>query len=317
MLRRGLTVAVALAAIVLAARIGGGVAPAAPAARVAANPSSGNFAGQVDVGGGRKLYLRCAGRGSPTVILESGIHDSSDLWTLTQTTAPVLASPSVFSGLARSTHVCMYDRPGTIRQTIPISLTTRSTPVRMPRTLPSMVADLQALVRRSGLRGPFVLVAHSYGGMIARLFAQTHPAEVAGMVLIDAFGTDIKRLFGRLWPRYAALLNHPGTPLDTQRGFETVDADGAIRAIVRARPLPRIPLAVLSKGEPFATAPGTPADLMTKLEQVWPAVQRQLVTLEPQTPQIIATGSDHYVQVHDPDLTLAIVRLILARVRGH
>ena len=251
------------------------------------------------------------------MILESGVHDSSDLWNETQTTAPVLAAPSVFSGLARSTHVCMYDRPGTIRQTTPISLTTRSTPVGMPRTLPSMVADLQALVRRAGLRGPFVLVAHSFGGMIARLFAQTHPAEVAGMVLVDAFGTNIKRLFGALWPRYVALLNHPGTPLDAQRGFETVDVNGAIRAIERARPLPRIPLAVMSKGEPFTTAPGTPRDLTTKLEQVWPAVQRQLVMLEPQTPQIIATGSDHYVQVHDPDLTVAVVELILVRVRGH
>jgi pimeloyl-ACP methyl ester carboxylesterase len=205
-------VAVALAAVVVGARIGGGAAPAAGAAGTAGTANSGTFAGQVDIGGGRKLYLRCAGRGSPTVILESGIHDSSDLWDLTQTTAPVLASPSVFSGLARSTHVCMYDRPGTIRQTTPISLTTRSTPVTMPRTLPSMVADLQALVQRAGLRGPFVLVAHSYGGMIARLFAQTHPSEVAGMVLVDAFGTNIKRLFGRLWPRYEALLNHPGTP---------------------------------------------------------------------------------------------------------
>lgn len=114
-------------------------------------------------------------------------------------------------------------------------------------------------------------------------------------------------------PRYEALLNHPGTPLDSSRGFETVDADEAIRAIDRARPLPRIPLAVDSKGEPFATAPGTPKDLTAKLEQVWPAVQRLLVTLEPRTPQTIATGSDHYVQVPDPDLTIAIVRLILAR----
>jgi pimeloyl-ACP methyl ester carboxylesterase len=308
-----LVVAVALAAVVVGARIGG----AAPAAGAAGTANSGTFAGQVDIGGGRKLYLRCAGRGSPTVILESGIHDSSDLRDLTQTTAPVLASPSVFSGLARSTHVCRYDRPGTIRQTTPISLTTRSTPVRMPRTLPSMVADLQALVQRAGLRGPFVLVAHSDGGMIARLFAQTHPSEVAGMVLVDAFGTNIKRLFGRLWPRYEALLNHPGTPLDSSRGFETVDADEAIRAIDRARPLPRIPLAVISKGEPFATTPGTPKDLTAKLEQVWPAVQRLLVTLEPRTPQTIATGSHHYVQVPDPDLTIAIVRLILARVRGH
>jgi hypothetical protein len=44
-------------------------------------------------------------------------------------------------------------------------------------------------------------------------------------------------------------------------------------------------------------------------------VQDALVTLEPQTPHILATGSDHYVQIHDPDLTISTVRLIVKRVR--
>ncbi len=82
-----------------------------------------------------------------------------------------------------------------------------------------------------------------------------------------------------------------------------------------ARPLPRMPLAVISKTEPFATAPGTPKVLTTKLEQAWPKVQAALMKLEPQTPQIFATGSDHYVEVNDPDLTISIVRLIFDRVR--
>lgn len=66
------------------------------------------------------------------MILESGIHESSDRWTLTDTKPPVLASPSVFAGAARYTHVCMYNRPGTIRYTNPPALTTRSTPTRIP-----------------------------------------------------------------------------------------------------------------------------------------------------------------------------------------
>lgn len=203
---------------------------------------AGSFAGQIDIGGGRKLYLRCKGTGSPTVILESGIHDSSDTWTLTDTRPPVLASPAVFPGVARFTHVCMYDRPGTIRYTSPPALTTRSTPVAMPRTLPGMVSDLRTLLRKAGIPGPYLLVAHSYGGMILRLFAQTHPSDVAGLVLVDAFGTNVRQLFGpELWPSYATLLNHPGTQLDVAPGFETVDIDAAIEAVQQARPLPRVP----------------------------------------------------------------------------
>jgi len=96
------------------------------AAFAAGSPKQGRFAGQIDIGGGRELYLRCAGRGGPTVIMDSGIHDSSDPWTLTQTRYPVQASTSVFQGVSRFTHVCIYDRPGTIRYTNPPAPAPRS-----------------------------------------------------------------------------------------------------------------------------------------------------------------------------------------------
>jgi pimeloyl-ACP methyl ester carboxylesterase len=135
----------------------------------AGNPRQGKFSGQVSIGGGRELYLRCAGRGSPTVIMESGIHDSSDAWTVTQPTFPLRSSPTVFPGVARFTHVCIYDRPGT---TGPRNEPSRSTPVPMPRKLPDMAADLHKLLTRAGLRAPVVLVGHSLGGLIIRYFSQ-------------------------------------------------------------------------------------------------------------------------------------------------
>jgi pimeloyl-ACP methyl ester carboxylesterase len=278
------------------------------------SPKQGNFAAEIEIGAGRKLYLQCAGRGRPTVLLESGIHDSSDVWKLSDAKPPVVGSLTVFRGVARFTHVCMYDRPGTIRYTNPPALTKRSSRVPMPRTLQSMAADLHALLRRAGVPGPYLLVAHSYGGLIVRYFAQKYPREVTGMVLVDAFGTNIKRLFGGLWTRYERLLNFPGIPLQHDPGWETVDADGAIKAINNAK-LPRMPLAVISKTGPFATASGTPKDLTRKLEEVWPKVQSALVNLEPLTPHIFATGSDHYVQINDPDLTTSVIKLILDRAR--
>ena len=303
-----------LGALVVALAVMGSCAVATAAPR---SPRQGTFAGRVDIGGARKLYLRCAGHGNPTVILESGIHDSSDPWTLTDTTVPVPSSPAVFTGVSRFTHVCLYDRPGTIRYTTPLALTARSTPVTMPRALPAMAADLHALIHRAGIRTPVILTPHSMGGMIDRYYAQTYRKDVAGMVLVDAFGRDIKRLFGSLWPAYDHLLNFPGTTLDFAPGWERIDIDGAIRAVQRARPLPRMPLAVISKTEPFGLPPGTPKDIAATLLRVWPIGQNALVKLEPQTPHILATGSDHYVQLHDPDLVTSVIRLILDRVRGH
>ncbi len=214
------------------------------------------------------------------------------------------APPSVFDGVSRFTHVCEYDRPGTIRYVDPPTLTDRSTPVFKPRSLRGMVDNLRTLLAEADIRGPHLLVAHSYGGLIVRLFAQLHPADTAGLVLVDAFGAKIKALFGADWTAYEKLLNRPGTALDSLPGFETADIDGAIRTVQRAPHLPPVPLAVLSKTEPFATAPGVPASLRATFERVWPLAQNTLVGLEPQTPHILATGSDHYVQIHDPDLTV-------------
>jgi pimeloyl-ACP methyl ester carboxylesterase len=276
----------------------------------AQSPRSGTFAGQIAIGHGRELYLRCAGHGEPTVLLESGIHDSSDTWTSSDTKAA-----PVFTEVSEYTHVCMYDRPGTVRYTDPPALTSRSTAVAMPRTLVGMVSDLHALLTTARIPGPYLLVGHSYGGMIVRSFAQTYPSATAGLVFVDAFGPNIKQLFGTQWPAYAETLNKPGTALDDQPGWETVDADEAIRTIEGGGPLPVVPAVVISKTDPFGVSPAVPVALTRTLERAWPQVQDALVKLEPGTPQLFATGSDHYVQARDPDLTTSMVRLVLDRYK--
>ncbi|MFD9219128.1 alpha/beta fold hydrolase [Streptomyces sp. NPDC060064] len=309
---------IALAAAALMALSGCDRTPvetSAAAAR-APTPAAKEFSGQVDVGGGRNIYLHCKGSGSPTVILESGIHDSSDTWNVTDTRPPVPKSPAVFPGVAMFTRVCEYDRPGTIRYTEPPTLTDRSTPVTGARSLTGMVSDLNKLLTAAKVPGPYLLVGHSFGGMVTRLYAQSHPKQTAGLVFVDAFGTNMKPFFGKDWTAYLELLNHPGTAFDAKRGFETIDVDGAIEAVTGAQPIPDVPLAVLSKAKPFAVPPRTPKSLLTSLERAWPKVQQALVDLGPQTPHFLATGSDHYVQIHDPDLTISAIRLVVGRVKS-
>ena len=127
------------------------------------------------------------------------------------------------------------------------------------------------------------------------------------------FNTNIRDLFGNLWPQYRQILNYPGTALDSEPNWETFDIDGAIDSVLSAPALPAVPLAVMSKTEPFATSPTVPPQITGRLEEVWPRVQAALVPLEPQTPHILATGSDHYVQLNDPDLTISTIRLVRNR----
>src|SRR3954462_2186247 len=75
--------------------------------------ASGDFAGLVDIGGNRRLWLECRGEGSPTVILEAGAGNDADTWD-TIGLAPDSTQTAVLPGVAAFTRVCASDRPGTI-----------------------------------------------------------------------------------------------------------------------------------------------------------------------------------------------------------
>jgi pimeloyl-ACP methyl ester carboxylesterase len=116
----------------------------------------------IDIGPCR-LHLNQQGSGSPVVVLESGIAASSLSWALVQ--------PKV----AEFTCVCSYDRAGL----------SWSEKCAAPRTLHQIVSELEDLLSRAGLSGPYILVGHSFGGAVIRAFANLHPAKVAGLIFID------------------------------------------------------------------------------------------------------------------------------------
>jgi pimeloyl-ACP methyl ester carboxylesterase len=117
---------------------------------------------RVDVGG-YQLHVSCVGQGSPTVVLDAAGGNSSASWGLVQ------------PELARSTQVCAYDRAG-------MGWSDRGP---TPRDMKQQVRELHSLLEAAGIQGPYVLVGHSYGGRIVRVYAKDYPSEVDGMVLID------------------------------------------------------------------------------------------------------------------------------------
>ncbi len=112
---------------------------------------------------GRRINLICLGEGSPVVIFESGLGDPGAYWGLVQ--------PQT----ARTTRTCAYDRAG-------LGFSDEGP---APRDAAAVAADLSAMLEGSGLKGPYVLVGHSLGSFFVRLFADLHPDQVAGMVLVD------------------------------------------------------------------------------------------------------------------------------------
>jgi pimeloyl-ACP methyl ester carboxylesterase len=136
----------------------------------------------VAIGNDRHLNLYCLGAGSPTVILDGGLGNDMTEWR------------KVHAALAKTTRICAYDRAGV----------GFSDPGPLPRTSAALAADLYALLLAAQLPPPYVLVASSLAGLHARLFADTHLTQVAGMVLIDpSFEHQVAR-YEAATPAYTA-----------------------------------------------------------------------------------------------------------------
>ncbi len=113
--------------------------------------------------GGLRLYVHCSGSGTPAVVLEAALGGSSISWSLVQ------------PDLAQLTRVCSYDCAGF----------GWSDPGPMPRTAGRVADELRVLLECADIRPPFLLVGHSFGGLVMRIFAARHREEVAGLVLVD------------------------------------------------------------------------------------------------------------------------------------
>jgi pimeloyl-ACP methyl ester carboxylesterase len=287
----------------------------------------GDYSGLVDIGGGRRLYLECAGQSSPTVVLEAGFRTRADLWSddLIQPEAP---RTMVFPGVAAFTRVCAYDRPGTATVTEDVLLPSRSDPVEMPRTAAESVHDLHTLLEAADVPGPYVLVGHSYGGMLMRLYASTYPDEVVGMVLVDAFSEGLKaQMTAEQWTAYAAIFQPVPEALAGYPDLEFTDLDLSVSQVrdatdaVPLRPCPQspgvpFPLVVLSRGQPMAVPADLPGGLTGEgLERAWTVEQDRLAALVPGARHVIARESQHYIQLQQPELVIDAVRQVVEAVR--
>jgi len=134
----------------------------------------------VDVGGHR-VHLHCTGRGRPTVVVENGFDEFSFDWVMVQ------------AGVERFTRVCTYDRAGYAW----------SDPGPLPRTYAQINLELRDVLEKSGERGPYLLVGHSFGGPVIRNFAMTYPKEVAGLVFVESAGESHRIIMGTKTARIA------------------------------------------------------------------------------------------------------------------
>ena len=117
----------------------------------------------VKIGHGHSLYVLEKGSGGPTVVFEAGIAATHLNWFHIQET------------VSRFTGTASYDRSGL----------GWSSPCRTARTPGNIVVELHAMLHRAGIKPPYILVGHSFGGMVMRRYAQMYPEDVLSVLLVD------------------------------------------------------------------------------------------------------------------------------------
>jgi pimeloyl-ACP methyl ester carboxylesterase len=277
-----------------------------------------SFAKRVDIGGGRMMYIECRGSGSPTVLLISGSGAASDLWH-----AADQKGPTVYDDIQKTTRVCTYDRPGAshLDQTL-----SRSDPVPQPTSPQNGVDDLVALLKAADVPGPYVLVAHSFGGTIARVFAGEHPDEVKGIVFVDVFTPELRaQMTPAEWETWKRVSTRPVPAaypdLERQNFDETLDQTAAAAAL---RPMPVVVLTASDKyvdvvpkliraGE---LPPDTPPDLGAVLDRANPTAQNELAALVPGAVHITDTHSGHNIMIDNAPVVIQAIRMVVDAVRA-
>ncbi|MGD0800529.1 MAG: alpha/beta hydrolase [Terracidiphilus sp.] len=122
----------------------------------------------IDIGGKRRLYLLEKGSNGPTVLFEAGIAATNLNWFYIQ------------EAVSRFAFTASYDRGGL----------GWSSPCRTARTPSNIAAELHQMLEGAGIKPPYILVGHSFGGMVMRRFALSYPEEVTSIVLVDPMRCD-------------------------------------------------------------------------------------------------------------------------------
>jgi pimeloyl-ACP methyl ester carboxylesterase len=303
-----------VASVAVLAALGGCTASATgagasegPSATASVGPDVSRLVG---IGGGRKLYLECKGlaaAGAPTIVLLSGTGGAADEWTSVadgaDPQAPATPSArSVFDTLARTGHVCAYDRPGTTSSTGALS---PSTVVPQPTDAQDGVDDLHALLSAARQSGPYVVVGASWGGVIAQLFAREHPRETKGIVLVDSASAYLKdTLTPTQWSNWMTVIAGARTNPD----LESPDYEPSLAELAQAPDMPRIPATVLSSDQQWDLG-------VTPGQSTWPAwlaAQDRLAQSLDAT-HIGKTDSGHGIAVEQPALVARAIESVVRK----
>jgi len=257
--------------------------------------------------GGRKLFCRVQGKGTPLVALEPGITETFRTW------------ETITAELAKLTTVLVYDRAGY----------GQSETGPFPRTSAQEAVELARLLDEVGGHSRVVLLGHSLGGVNALVFASKYPERVAGVVVLDPPPADF--LMGREFPELrkkaneftqqfkelAATQRKNGN--DRQAAFfeavasehEAMFAGPSGREFAGIKSLGGIPMIVLSSQKPNPQMGESAGDF----QKFWIRSNERLARLSRRGEFVLATNASHHIHLDAPKAVIRAVRQLVEAER--
>lgn len=248
------------------------------------------------------LFMQQAGQGKPVIILEAGAGDDSTTW------------KDVFSSIAQFSYVMAYDRAGL----------GRSTGSATPRTALQRVSELHHLLQISHLEGPYLLVGHSLGALVCRLYAQQYRREVAGLVFIDGPHPDQGKRFTTAltasgWAEHEKVLPilKMASGVAPELHPERLDFAQSLAEVDQTQTFGDLPLAVISaSSKPLEKEwPDLPIQAARAFNQTWDAMQSELPNLSTKGAHFITSRSGHYIHWDEPEFVVEIIHQVVRTIR--
>jgi len=239
-----------------------------------------------------RLEYRCRGEGVPVLYLESPSGLSA-----TEAFAPV------FDAMADRTRVCLLERLGFGHSDAPIP--------GLVQTARDYADELHVLVERISPDDEIIIAGYSFGGFIARVYADRHPERVTGLLMIDAAHEDLfremkRRLSAQDWARlqevfdwFVEHLGHDAWASQFEVERALIDPDLPVVVISRGLDHQRLRLTGMSEGA-YRIA-----------NDLHDHYQRDLAGLTRNTTRMVARKSEHLIVESEPEIVLAALDRLL------
>lgn len=234
--------------------------------------------------GGHSLNLLLGGQasqpGTPAVILEGGFGAGIASWSIVQNEIPKFAQ------------VVSYDRAGV----------GQSDPGPVPRSAKQISQELHTALQKAGIKPPYVLVGHSFGGPLVRVFASLYPSEVAGLVLIDPSQEDFDD-----WTKTHPLPKMKEVEDQIAKGPQGLrDEYAGVKVTYEQAREAKVPA-----GIPVILLSAMNTDLPAEAKKMWKEKHEEWVAKIPGAKLVAAEKSGHFIQVQEPQLVVDTIKQVI------